>query len=240
MNSSSTLGRILISDPTPAGGDGFIISVEIANDGTLTFIESEDATGRPVGIAQASNQFVYVSGAAPSPGARSILPHTLDNTTGLLDDNGPAVNTGLFNRLLAIDPSQKCLYDINASGLYTSYQIQANGQLNLNPVPTILALGQIDEPVFNSAGGASLGAYTIDTVGALTQVGTLEPVTGTTVREVLVEPTGQFLYLVTQNNDLVKAYSIAPDGSLTFLQDYTFPNLDFPAEAILVPPGTPS
>jgi hypothetical protein len=76
------------------------------------------------------------------------------------------------------------------------------------------------------AGDGAVSVFTIDaSTGALTRASTLDvTITGRTQGDILLHPSGSFLFVADNGNDVVKTYSVDPlTGALQFVADASSP-----------------
>jgi 6-phosphogluconolactonase (cycloisomerase 2 family) len=191
-----------------------------------------------------------------SAGDRFYVPDRGDDTITIIDvdtgdgaitlQNDFVVTSGDSPYALEFDPSDAFLYSANInSGSVSSYSVDANGDLALvdnlptNVGPRALSVHPTIPVLYVAGGDNTVVTVELDGTGGLSILGTSQP-TGVVPNAILVDPTGSFVYIVCSGFSpapaTISAYQVdQTDGSLTFLQDYNFPELSFSQNAVLIP-----
>lgn len=228
---------------------GEIFGYQIGNDGRLTpnpdvtpidladpgiTIPLFNAAGDRLYVAGYQNANIVVLDVAPATGALSV------RNPGVLVAAGARTNALVFN------PDESFLFVCdNLTNLVASFSVDANGDLSaaqtITASGTPLALGfHPTLPVLYVALQGTISPYQVDASGAMTIFGSPQP-TGVNPTTLLLDPTNRFLYAVCRGTtpspgSLISAYSVDPDdGSLTFVQDYPFPELSYASGAVMLP-----
>ncbi|MFI5303598.1 MAG: lactonase family protein [Nitrospiria bacterium] len=195
--------------------------------GTLSSIGSPVLSNtNPVSIAvDPSGRFVYA--ACSGTGVTSLSFYDILSDGSLTNDMGSIPNVA-FPFSIAIDPTGQFAYVVNShSGNVNTMRVNPNdGTLSVttgNPVYIGTTLTSVTtDPTGQFAfvtGGDYIYAFLISSSdGSLTAIGTPQiSQSGSAPSSIAVEPTGKYLYAANNGSGTVSPFSIATDGSLTYM-----------------------
>src|SRR5262249_27846099 len=181
-------------------------------------------------------RFAYVANFADD----TISIFTVNAATGQLRNNG-YILAGLGPRSVAVDPSGKFAYVVNArssdvsaysieSSAGTLTEIDQNGAasgttVTTGPDPVAVVVDPSGRFVYVANAGGGVSAFSIASTGAsagaLTKIpcGAPSVCSGTdfgsgTSQAIAIDPSGRFAYVANGNGGGASAYGIAPDGGL--------------------------
>ena len=191
-----------------------------------------------LGMAPLNDQFLYVSDSALGAPA-SIDAWSINSTTGALTP-APSFSLGTLSIAagLTIDFNNQILYVADAGKIDALQSDTTTGTLTAipqSPFPSganlFLAIDPTDHFLFASVADppGGVAAFTIDPItGALTAVAgspfRADPNSTVQPGEILVDPSGKFVYVTLVQNSQVAAYSITtPGGALTPVPGSPFP-----------------
>ena len=233
--------------------DGTVAEFKRASlTGILTFVGTVKAgtASGPFGITDSpTNNFVYV---ANSGGSGSIRQYTFSAATGKLTAIGSGtVAAGKAPRWVAVDPSGTFAYATNFGGASISpYNINtttgaltANGSAVGGPLANPYAAIANDSFLFVSdrANSGTIVSFPINTDGTLGSPSFTSTVfSGTGMPgPLIIDPSGQFLYVTDVNNGTVSLLTGVAGGALTLVQVYptTSPGTPAIGLAIAAPSG---
>jgi 6-phosphogluconolactonase (cycloisomerase 2 family) len=234
--STSASGSVTI---TPTPGTGAFLYATNFNDGKIAEFSRNPSTGALsligdvqmgtggiMGVAiTPNNNFLYVVDS----NANKIYQFRINLSTGALTGLGSTV-TGTTPQQVAIDASGKWVFVTNLGGSVSQYVINTDGTLKANGSvagfsgrPFGIVAHPSAEFIYVSDNTAGLiYAYSIDSTGNLTEVGSPIPSRGTIagtpgLMAIGSDSTGTFfLFADDPNNGSVSSFQIQPNGSLTF------------------------
>ena len=244
-SSSSTCGcgaAALCPLPPPhlyADGINGQISVFPVDRGTGAIGSPTSVNGpsMSLGMAALNDQFLYVDFALGGPA--SIDAWSIDSSTGTLTP-APSFSLGTLSIAagLAIDFNNQILYVADAGKIDALKADTTTGALTAipqSPFPSganlYLAIDPTDQFLFASVADppGGVGAFTIDSItGALTAVAgspfRADPNSTVQPGEIVVDPSGKFVYVTLVQSNQVAGYSITmPSGALTPVPGSPFP-----------------
>jgi 6-phosphogluconolactonase (cycloisomerase 2 family) len=191
-----------------------------------------------LGMAALNDQFLYVSDFALG-GPASIDAWSIDSSTGFLTP-APSFSLGTLSIAagLTIDFNNQILYVADAGKIDALQANTATGALTAiptSPFPSginlFLTIDPTDHFLFSSVADppGGVAAFTIDPLtGALTAVAgspfRADPISTVQPGEIVVDPSGKFVYVTLVQSNQVAAYSITtPSGALTPVPGSPFP-----------------
>ena len=165
---------------------------------------------------------------AVNNGGTNVSMYTIDVTTGALTSNGTVAASGTNTQAVAVDPTGRFAYVVNAgpvpgNGSVNAYSINGSGQLvslgsaiAAGTQPTLITIDPLGRFVYvNNTTTNDLSMYSINANGTLTSIGTQAQIGA---GGVAADPSGRFLYATTRAQGApakVQAYSINADGTVT-------------------------
>lgn len=211
-----------------------VYAYAIADDGTLSPVgDPVMAGGFPESItADPLGRFVYVANWNDT-----INTYTIGANGALTELSSSTVTAGSTPESVTVDPSGRFVYVANrVSGDVYTYSIADNGALTpvgspillpsgeLPPYPETIAADPLGRFVYVANWGAhTVSAFKIGVDGMLTEVPGSPIGTGFNPYSVTVDPSGSFVYAVNDGDGVVPgtvfAYSVGPDGLLTYIAD---------------------
>jgi 6-phosphogluconolactonase (cycloisomerase 2 family) len=248
-------------------GNGYLVPrfayVSNEGDGTVSIYTVNSKTGqlRSNGyiVAAASfvtvdptSRFAYVVNAALD----TISAYTINASTGALTPVGAPLPTGTFPQSITVDPTGKFVYVANnTSGNVSAYTINGDtGALSAvtgspfgaasgaNSV-VVSPSGQFAYVADQGASSENISAYTVNpTSGALTAVPgspyAYPSTDGGRPTSAAADPAGYFLYVTSNNDANIAAFSInAATGALTLVAGSPYPVTNDAASLTVAPSG---
>jgi 6-phosphogluconolactonase (cycloisomerase 2 family) len=201
--------------------------------------------GNNSAMTESRNTYAYVALADQFNGVGCLAQFQV-SSSGTLTPLSPATlgaNEAIpFGRgPLAVDPSGQYLFLAGYGGYEVSqYVIGSDGtiSLNANPYPSNVMLDPVSI-TFTGSGlaivtnGGVLNSYSLSPAGTLTPLNTA-PVTN--ANSIVIDPTGQFLYIDDEANSAFAVYTISTDGTLTLNGTIPSPEI-FPWLLVFSPKG---
>lgn len=213
----------------PGAGDGGILKFAIGSDGSLQSPPTIMAGGNPVVIGlDPKGLYAYVVNYTTLTGFANIAEYTIAADGSLSPANPTEIQAGIEARSIVTDPQGSHLYvAARSSNLILQFGIGTGGVLTpLNPASTQVTLpraiavdpnGQYlfvgtDDPVLSPG---SVSAFSISSDGSLAALNPATVASGTDPIDMLVEPSGRFVYAANYADNSISEYAIAANGSLT-------------------------
>ncbi len=194
-----------------------------AGSHNITAVYSGDTNnaGSTSDILTQRNEFAYVANS----NSFNVSVYSINQTTGALTEVGAPIAAGMYPESIAVDPSGKFAYVVNAGLSNTVLVYTINQTTGALTAGTAVATGTTPVSIAVDPSGKfayvanynsnNVSVYTINpTTGALT-AGTAVA-TGTTPVSIAVDPSGKFAYVANYNSNNVSVYTINPTtGALT-------------------------
>jgi len=222
----------------------------IATNGALTEVTPRTVVGvAPTLLAMDSaGAFLYVANS----GTNNISAFSIDSGSGALTAVGAPFPIGISPLNMKLSPSGNFLYVTGAAGAGSSGIIEA---FSLNAgVPTVVAgspflAGTVPQGLAIDPSGAhlytanaapdnSISEFTINPDGSLTEL------SGSPIGEtfsgpiaLLIDNTGQYLYVANETSNNLAAYGVGSDGGLTLLTNSPFTTGSHPSFITSDPSG---
>ena len=225
---------------------GAITSYLIAADGTI----SANAASPPIDQNGRFPRFTFnLNGDrlyAVDGDTGTITIFTINLTNGVLEYL-PTLMNGVFpaglgnasDSLLSRDGNFLYVSDREGNSIHT-YAFDVEGSLvattsvDTDPGPKFLALHPTLPALYCVNDATTINAFTTGAGGVLAPLGASIP-TVTGVRQILVDPSGDFLFAYEAAGE-IHVYAVGATGELSFLESYDFPNeLTFAVDAAIVP-----
>lgn len=238
-------GNFAYATPGIEGAGNDLVTLAKDANGTLSVINSITLPSFPDGLAiDPQGKFLYVASEAITvEGSAYAYGYNIDSTTG---DLAPIENTPLqlpnnTYALFSFDPSGDFLYlaDSSGSSIRNFSVNRDSGALTpsagvLNPCvnPNTIRFSPDDQYAFMSCTTGGVVSFSVDSAGQLTPIATAP--TKASPQRVTVDPSGQFLYLISDSSYL-STYKIAADGTLSLLSQTSGRVLE---NSIAILPGT--
>ncbi len=196
----------------------------IGANGALTPIGSIATGTTPFGIRiEPTNHYLYVSN-----NNGGITEYAI-GANGVLSLIGTA-STDMGLDKIAIDPTGKYLYVTNSTtNMVEEFTIGTNGLLTsfgsvgAGGYPRTIIFDHTGKYVYavnvqanQGTAGNSISEYAVGAGGALTAIGTVT-LNGQTPFDILLDATGQFVYVPLRGSDSVAEYAIGTNGALTLI-----------------------
>jgi len=193
---------------------------------TVAFLFTFECGGNNGTMSGSRNTYAYIALADQIPGAVGCLAQFQVSNSGTLTPLSPAT-LGTNEAIpfgggpLAPDPSGRYLFlaGYGGSGEVSQYVIASDGTLSLNATP--YASDVMIDPssiAFSRSGLAIVTNGVVLNSFSLSSAGTLTPLNSalvTNANSIVIDPSGQFLYIDDEAYNTFAVYSISTDGSLT-------------------------
>jgi DNA-binding beta-propeller fold protein YncE len=197
-------------------------------------------------------KFVYVANIF----ANNVSAYSISSDGALTPVPGSPFATGVLPASVVVDPSGKFAYVANANDNNVSaYSIGSNG--GLTPVGSPFASGVTPVSIAVDPTSKSVFVYVVNSVGPLNGTvsaysigsnGGLIPVAGSPFggpedlggfpNSIAIDPTGQFAYVVSENESSISAFIIGPTGTLNDVAGWNvFDTGAIPVSVIVDPTG---
>ena len=225
--------------------DTAVSSYLIAGDGTI----SENPASPPIDQNGRFLRYTFNENGdrvyAVDGDLGTITIFTVNLTNGILEYLPSLVNgvfaAGLGNASDSIlSRDGNFLYVSDSGGdMIHSYAFDVDGGLvpattvNTDAGPGFLALHPTLPVLYSANSANTINTFTTGAGGVLVPLGPSVP-TVTGVRQILVDPSGDFLFAYETQGE-IHAYSVGATGELTFLASYDFFELTSPRDAQVVP-----
>jgi 6-phosphogluconolactonase (cycloisomerase 2 family) len=226
------------NSPGPSNLSQYIIGT----NGTLSpLIPPTVATGvNPYSLTtDRSHQFVYVANFDHSSATGSVSQFAIGADGSLTPLNPATINAGNGPNGIAANPAAPFVYVVNyySFDVY-EYSIGVGGLLTALGIVPAAPNGNAASIVLNPAGtyayvanfteSGGLGSVSQYSVGAVTP-GALVPLspptvpTGSQPNDIVVDPSGRFVYVANANGNSISQYTIGATGQLTPMSPPTVP-----------------
>lgn len=226
-------------------GNNEFVTLAKDSSGNLSIINSITLPSTPAGLAiDPQGKFLYVASEAITAGGEAyIYGYAIDSTTGGLTpiEGTPLQLPTNTYAYLSFDPSGGFLYmaDSNGNAIMNFRVNRDSGALTagasvVNPCvnPSAIRFTPDGQYAFTSCVTGGVVSFTVDPTGQLTPIATAP--TKAVPQGVTIDPSGQFLYLISDFNYL-STYKINTDGTLNLLSQTAGRVLQ---ESLAILPGT--
>ena len=200
----------------------------------LTFLNRVDSGGGAPAFVSVDRSGKFVLVANYNGGTARVIPIGADGSLGAFSDHeSPGMNPHLF----VTDPANRFAFVPNkGSDTISQYAFDAvTGKLTANPVPSVktaagagprhlafhpngklaYVINELDDTLVAYAYDAASGQLTL--LHALSTLPAEANGAGNTCAEVVVAPSGAFVYGSNRGHDSIATFAIGGDGKLTFV-----------------------
>jgi DNA-binding beta-propeller fold protein YncE len=214
---------VVYGEPGHAHG---VMEYKIEAYGDLTALGIASSGLDPTAIAiHPSGSYAYVTNSMMGYAFSGISQYTIGADGRLAHMQPPSVIAGQNPYCIAVDPSGKYAYAVNAGDNNISqYVIGASGALSPMYAPTVaagttpqsIAVDPSSKYVYvTNWGGNNVSQYTVSANGALVPMTPAVVVTGAYPEFITVDPSGKYAYVTNRGSATVSQYTIGSNGSLT-------------------------